>query len=217
MTHDIGVSANGSGVNVSGSGNTLTQTADVAGAGSFTKAGTGTFAMAAGGATALAGATTVASGTLRVEDRTAGFDGGFANNASGRTELEGATVSFAQGATNHGTFVSNNSVVTFGGGFVNNGTLYLDTILLADFATDIGDGILDAIVGNGFNVYYNAFAAANHYLGGLTYDLASGGQLIAYQGAGEPPPPTGVPAPAGFALFCMGVLGLGWARRRRTA
>jgi hypothetical protein len=35
------------------------------------------------------------------------------------------------------------------------------------------------IVGNGHNVYYSKSSSANSYLGGKTYQLADGGELIA--------------------------------------
>jgi hypothetical protein len=95
-----------------------------------------------------------------------------------------------------------------------SGALYLDTILLADFAADIIDGVLDAIIGNGLNVYYNALAAGNGFLGGLNYDLQGGGQLIAFLGETAT-----IAEPSSIALFLAGLLGLfghGRAGRRRA-
>jgi hypothetical protein len=41
-----------------------------------------------------------------------------------------------------------------------------------------GDEVTN-IVGNGHNVYYSKSSSANSYLGGKTYQLADGGELIA--------------------------------------
>jgi hypothetical protein len=55
---------------------------------------------------------------------------------------------------------------------VAGGALYVDRLVLGD-----GIGQLAAINSGGFNIYYNADAAGNAYLGGLNYQLAGGGWL----------------------------------------
>jgi hypothetical protein len=92
------------------------------------------------------------------------------------------------------------------------GALYLDTILLADFATDIIDGVLDSIIGNGLNVYYNAFASGNLFLAGLTYNLQNGGQLIALSEE-----LLELPEPSSIGMLLLGLFGLGRLRRRKAA
>ena len=53
------------------------------------------------------------------------------------------------------------------------GALYTDQLLLAGGIPQIA-----SITGNGFNIYYNQFNAANAYLGGLAYPLTGGGAII---------------------------------------
>jgi len=62
---------------------------------------------------------------------------------------------------------------------VAGGALYVDRLVLAD-----GIGQLAAIDSGGFNIYYNADAAENAYLSGLSYQLTGGGWLRpSYAGA----------------------------------
>lgn len=55
------------------------------------------------------------------------------------------------------------------------GTSYLTTLL--DSSGVSGTSVTN-ITGNGYNVYYDSSAAGNSYLGGLTYSLVNGGQLL---------------------------------------
>ncbi|MBA2588838.1 MAG: PEP-CTERM sorting domain-containing protein [Alphaproteobacteria bacterium] len=69
-----------------------------------------------------------------------------------------------------------------------------------------GSSIANITGFNGLTVYYDAYQTDNAYLGGLTYALAGGGQLVA-----------DVPEPMTWILFLsgLGLLG-GFVRRRRV-
>jgi hypothetical protein len=91
----------------------------------------------------------------------------------------------------------------FDGNGDTGGALYLRELLGAD----ISGGTVSNIFGSdGLNVYYLASIPGNSYLGGLTYDLAGGGQLIASSGP--------VPIPGGVWLFGTGLICLVGIRRR---
>jgi hypothetical protein len=80
--------------------------------------------------------------------------------------------------------------------------LYLESLLGAAIS---GDGTtITNIFGDGFDVYYDPYAAGNGYLKGLDYLLAGGGRLI-----------SDAPEPGTWSLFIagFGLLG-GWLRRR---
>jgi hypothetical protein len=77
---------------------------------------------------------------------------------------------------------------------------YVDTLIGALFS---GDDITN-IIGNGFNIYYNADALENAYLKGGTYQLIGGGELIAF-----------VPEPGTLVLLLAGLGMLVTLRRKR--
>lgn len=79
--------------------------------------------------------------------------------------------------------------------------LYLGELLGAEI---LGDTIAN-IAGNGFDIYYDPGLAGNRYLGGRTYLLLNGGELIAM---------TDVPAPAGLLSLLVGLGALAVRRRR---
>lgn len=97
--------------------------------------------------------------------------------------------------------------------------LNADAILTMAFEFDIGQllgAVIDGnevtnIAGNGFNFYYDGLDAANAYLGGLTYQLAGGGQLISST------TDVAVPAPAAIAIFAPALFLLAGVRRRQAA
>ena len=70
----------------------------------------------------------------------------------------------------------------------------------------IANRAITNIIGNGLDIYYNPLLSANHYLGGQTYALQGGGELIAAS--------TAVPEPPSALLLAGGVAGLGALRRR---
>lgn len=79
--------------------------------------------------------------------------------------------------------------------------LYLGELLGAEIQ---GDSIAN-IAGNGFNIYYDPGLAGNAYLGGRSYLLLNGGELIAM---------TDVPEPSGLLALLVGLGALVLRRRR---
>jgi hypothetical protein len=85
------------------------------------------------------------------------------------------------------------------------GALYVNEILGLTLA-----GLsVSNITGGGLNIYYMASLSGNAYLGGLTYDLMSGGQLIAIGSLQAQ-----VPEPSTMLLLGCGLAGLGLVRKR---
>ena len=85
----------------------------------------------------------------------------------------------------------------------DSGALYVGEIL----GLDISGFDVSNIYGNGLNIYYLSYLPQNSYLGGLTYNLQSGGQLI-------PVTPV-VPEPGTLFLLGAGFLGLAGAGIRK--
>lgn len=79
------------------------------------------------------------------------------------------------------------------------GALYADAVSLADGLSQI-----NAITGNGLDIYYNASNPLNAYLGGQTYPLTDGGFLIA-----------AVPEPSALGGMLIVGAAAGLRRRRR--
>ena len=69
-----------------------------------------------------------------------------------------------------------------------------------------GDDISNITGSDGLDIYYDAGDPANAYLGGQTYNLTDGGELIGY-----------VPEPTSIALLLTGLAGVMVARRRKRA
>jgi hypothetical protein len=90
------------------------------------------------------------------------------------------------------------------GNGVGSGTVALYVGLVTGF--DILGSVVQNVTGNGFNIYYDALL--NSGLQGLTYNLANGGFLMAYE--------SGVPAPGALALLGLGLLGLRMVRRKAS-
>ncbi len=161
-------------------------------------------------------------------------EGGFLNHSTQNTawNTAGAILELAAGgaSTIHTLALAGADLGIGSAGYQNNfawNTLAIDSLQslsLSDgvsaanvaFYTDVlsgaqvsGNSILN-ISGNGFNIYYDPLFAANAYLGGLTYTLANGGQLIA-DSVPTPEPATGALL-AGFVLILAGLR----PRRRLT-
>ena len=98
-----------------------------------------------------------------------------------------------------------NSLNLFDGNAQAGGGMYVGELL----GIELLNGMVDNIYGNGLNIYYSASLAANAYLGGQTYGLRNGGQLIAFSDTQEP-----VPEPTSLLLLASGILGLAWTRRK---
>ena len=154
-------------------------------------------------------------------------EGGFLNSSTQNTawNTSGAILEFAAGGASalHTLALAGADLGTGAAGYQNNfawNTLALDanqSLTLTDgtgaanvaFYTDVlsgaaisGDSISN-IAGNGFNIYYDPLFAANAYLDGLTYNLESGGQLIA-DSVPTPEPASGALL-AGFVLILAGL------------
>ena len=93
----------------------------------------------------------------------------------------------------------------------SGGALYVDSILGLQLAGNLVTNIEGV---GGLNIYYDPLAAGNAYLNGLTYNLTSGGQLIAVSGLST------TPLPASLPLFASALAGIGlltWRRRGKGA
>ncbi len=154
-------------------------------------------------------------------------EGGFLNHSTQNTawNTSAATLEFAAGGASalHALALAGADLGTGAAGYQNNfawNTLAIDSgqsLSLSDgvsaanvaFYTDILTGAVISgnsitnITGNGYNIYYDPLFATNLYLGGLTYNLASGGQLIA-DSVPTPEPADGVLL-AGFVLILVGL------------
>jgi hypothetical protein len=118
-------------------------------------------------------------------------------------DLAGYQDNFAWGLMD----ITGNSVSLSDGNTTDGGAFYVGSLL----GLDIAGSSIENLFGNGYNVYYLAGLEDNGYLGGLTYDLADGGQLIAVAGSAP------VPVPGAVWLLSSGILGLGLYRRRKRA
>ena len=111
-----------------------------------------------------------------------------------------------------------NSLTLRDGNTEDGGALYLGLIAGLEIVSGVVNDIIFNITGNGFNIYYLADLADNDYLGGLTYDLTGGGQLIAITGeATEQVPTQQVPEPSTMLLLMIGLAGLIAYRKKTVA
>lgn len=108
------------------------------------------------------------------------------------------------------------------GNSISGGALYVGRIQLEGGLTQL------ASVNSPFNIYYDAAAVGNEYLGGQNYAFGSGGgHLIAVSGPAQPLAmavsagmsvnPTAVPEPSVVWLTVSGALMLAWRRKAKSA
>ncbi len=67
---------------------------------------------------------------------------------------------------------------------------------------------LSNLTGSGFNIYYDSLLDGNAYLGGMEHEFGDNSWLLPIAN------PASVPAPATFALFGIGLVGIGLGRKR---
>jgi hypothetical protein len=116
------------------------------------------------------------------------------------TDLGGGFESFKNNFGWDELLIDSSNALILESGSPTGTAFYVDALIGALFS---GDDITN-IVGNGFNLYYNADAPENAYLRGATYQLVGGGELIAF-----------VPEPGTLVLLLAGLGVLIILRRRR--
>lgn len=106
------------------------------------------------------------------------------------------------------------------GNSVSGGALYVGRFQLEGGLSQL------ASINSPFNIYYDASAAGNEYLGGQSYAFGTGGgHLIAVSAPALPQAsimsmsagPTAVPEPSAVLLTLSGAMVLWWARKARSA
>ncbi|MBI5430795.1 MAG: PEP-CTERM sorting domain-containing protein, partial [Nitrosomonadales bacterium] len=100
----------------------------------------------------------------------------------------------------------NNTLNLYDGNSTAGGALYVDELLGLSITGNMVNNVFGT---SGLNVYYLASLGSNLYLGGLTYNLTGGGQLIAIGGGGA-----SVPEPSTLLLLAAGFGGLLATRKR---
>lgn len=126
------------------SGNTLTLSGAIGGAGALTKLSPGTLTLS--GSNTYAGATTVSAGTLKFAKEAAFYNGSTASwTAANLTVSSGATAAFSVGGTGEFTAADLDTIKALGGasgGFQNGASIGLDTTNAAGgfvYSSNIGN------------------------------------------------------------------------------